>query len=177
MGLFGRKQEYVPPHPRREPRIPLPLNLESLKQVFRDSVDFSHRELALAGDGEKRITLCYISGMVKMERVSDYVLRPMAQDGALAACPDMDAVMAKMQEGALYNLGVEERDTMDAAVADPSAATACCSFPGKPPPCPSTWAPRRSAPSASPATRRCSRAPGTPSWSPSAPTPAYAAAT
>ena len=38
MGLFGRGRESVPPHPRREPRIDLPLSLESLERVFRDAV-------------------------------------------------------------------------------------------------------------------------------------------
>ena len=53
MGLFGRSRESVPPHPRREPRIDLPLSLESLERVFRDAVDFSKREVQLAGDPER----------------------------------------------------------------------------------------------------------------------------
>ena len=131
MGFFGRKREEVPPHPRQEPRIPLPLSVESLEEVFADCVDFSRREVALAGDGERMLTLCYLSGMVKMERVSDYVLRPLAQDGALAACPDMDSLMEKIKAGALYNLGVDERDTMDAAAADLVEGNCLLLFPGK----------------------------------------------
>ena len=68
MGFFGRKKVEVPPHPRREPRIDLPLTVESVRQVFADCVDFSEREAALGGDPDKLVTLCYISGMVKMER-------------------------------------------------------------------------------------------------------------
>ena len=109
MGFFGRKREEVPPHPRREPRFALALSLESLEAVFAGCVDFSKRTVELAGDPEKTVTLCYIGGMVRMERVSDYVLRPMAQDGGLARCPDMAAVMRRMEEGALYNLGVEQQ--------------------------------------------------------------------
>lgn len=86
MGFFGRARESVPPHPRKEPRYDLPLTLESLETVFAGCADFSKRNVRLAGDGEKVITLCYISGMVRMERVSDYVLRPLAQDSALADC-------------------------------------------------------------------------------------------
>ena len=56
MGLFGRGRESVPPHPRREPRIDLPLSLESLERVFRDAVDFSKREVQLAGDPERVVT-------------------------------------------------------------------------------------------------------------------------
>ena len=130
MGFFGRKRDYVPPHPRQEPRIDLPLTLESLEQVFRDCVDFSHRQVELAGDGARCVTLCYVSGMVKMERVSDYVLRPMAQDAALAE-GDMQSVMARMEKGALYNLDAERRETMDAAVADLIGGNCLLLFPGE----------------------------------------------
>lgn len=130
MSFFEQAREWVPPHPRQEPRIPLPLSLESLKTVFRDCADFSCREVALAG-GERRLTLCCITGMVRMERVNDYVLRPMALDARLAACPDWDTVMEQMKAGALYNLEVETRDTMDAAAADLVAGSCLLLFPGK----------------------------------------------
>lgn len=54
-----------------------------------------------------------------------------AQDSALAACPDMDAVMAQIKAGALYNLGVDERDTMDTAAADLVNGNCLLLFPGK----------------------------------------------
>lgn len=131
MGFFGRKKAEVPSHPRQEPRIDLPLTVEGLEQAFGGSVDFSKRPVELAGDAQKTLTLCYVSGMVKMERVSDYVLRPMAQDEGLAQCPDMGAVMSRMKAGALYNLGVEERTTADEAVADLIAGNCLLFFPGK----------------------------------------------
>ena len=132
MGLFRREQLLPPPHPRQQPRISLPLCVESLRQVFRDCVDFGERKVALAGSGERELTLCFLNGMVKMERVSDYVLRPMAQDEALAACPDMTAVRAHMAAGALYNLGVNQRDTMDEAVGDLIVGCCLLFFPGVP---------------------------------------------
>ena len=117
MGLFKREGERVPPHPRKEPRIDLPLSLESLKQVFSDCVDFAWREVDLAGDGEKRVAVCYLGGMVKLERASEYILRPLAQDDILRRLPLAEA-FRRMAGGALYNLMVEERTTMDQAVAD-----------------------------------------------------------
>lgn len=131
MGFFGKKQEAVPPHPRQEPRITLPLCLESLEQVFQNATDFSKRPVRLAGDAQRVITLCYISGMVKMERVSDYVLRPMAQDGELARCPDMASVMERMEDGALYNLDAARRSTMDQAVSDLIGGNCLLLFPGE----------------------------------------------
>lgn len=131
MGFFGRRKDTVPPHPRQEPRIGLPLTLESIEQVFDGCVDFAKREVALGGDPEKQITLCYISGMVKMERASDYVLRPLAQDRALAEEADMARAMDRIVAGALYNLSVERRTTMDEVVFDMIGGNCILLFPGQ----------------------------------------------
>ena len=97
MGLFGRGEAEIPYHPREEPRIDLPLSVESMETVFRDCVDFSTQTVRVAGDEKRQLTLCYISGMVRLARVNDYVLRPLAQDGRLADCPDMGALMRAME--------------------------------------------------------------------------------
>lgn len=75
MGFFGRKRAPSVPHPRKEPRFDGPLTLERLEQIFQDCVDFTKRPVSLGEGGACTLTLCYLSGMVKMERVSDYVLR------------------------------------------------------------------------------------------------------
>ena len=107
----------MPPHPRREPRIDGPLTAENMERAFGGCVDFARRPAALGGDPARTATLCYLSGMVKMERVSDYILRPLAQDGALAACRE-DQAVERIRTGALYNLIVEERTTADQGVFD-----------------------------------------------------------
>lgn len=131
MGLFGRRQETVPPHPRKEPRIDLPLTADSIKKVFNNCVDFGSRTLFLAGDPEKQVELFFISGMVRMERVGDYVLRPLAQDERLRQVA-RDQAFALMAGGSLYNLGVEVRDTMDQVVSDLIDGNCILLFPGKP---------------------------------------------
>jgi len=130
MGFFGRRREPVPPHPKKEPRIDLPLTAESIKKVLNNCVDFSFRTLYLAGDREKRVELFFLIGMVKMERVSDYVLRPLAQDGALAEM-DMEQAFDHMASGALYNLSVAVRDTMDQVASDLIIGNCILLFPGK----------------------------------------------
>ena len=117
------------PHPRKIPRFDGPLTPEALGEVFRDCVDFTRRPVAMEGLGE--LTLCYLGGMVRMERVSDYVLRPLAEDAQLRACGSMARAMARMEEGALYNLGVARRDTLDQAAADLVAGWCLLFFPGE----------------------------------------------
>ena len=63
------------PHPRREPRIPLALTLENFKAVFAHCADFSCRTVEL-GDGTP-VQLCALVGMVKSERLNEYVIRPL----------------------------------------------------------------------------------------------------
>ena len=129
MGIFGPRRGPGEPHPRREPRYPGPLTLAGVEEIFRGCVDFTKRPVAL--EGGPALTLCYLSGMVKMERVSDYVLRPLAQDSSLAGCADMGALMKKMEDGALYNLSAAERTTLDQAAFDLVSGWCLLFFPGE----------------------------------------------
>lgn len=116
MGLFGRNKERVPPHPRQEPRINLPLTGESLNQVFGDCVDFAQRAIDLCHDPKQRVTLYYVAGMVRQERACDYLLKPLAQCQALSGCT-LEEAYRRIRRGAVYDLEVEEQTDMDGAVA------------------------------------------------------------
>ena len=131
MGIFGRRREADAPHPRKEPRFEGPLTLERLKEIFRDCVDFVQRPVEVGGDPARKLTLCYLASMVKMERISDYILRPLAQDEALAGVPTAAQAMERMRDGALYNLWAAERDTLDTAAADLVAGWCLLFFPGE----------------------------------------------
>ena len=131
MGFFGRKRAPSVPHPRKEPRFDGPLTLKRLEQIFQDCVDFTKRPVSLGEGGACTLTLCYLSGMVKMERVSDYVLRPLAQDEALARCGTPRQAMEEMMGGALYNLSAAERTTLDEAAFDLVAGWCLMFFPGE----------------------------------------------
>ena len=80
MGFFGRKPRPDPPHPRREPRLEGALTPENLARVFENCVDYNRRSVNVGGNEALRCELIFLAGMVRMERVSDYVLRPLAQD-------------------------------------------------------------------------------------------------
>ena len=116
MGFFGRKKEQVPPHPRREPRIDLPLMGESLAQVFADCADFTHRTIELCQGSGRQVGLYYISGMVRLERACDYLLKPLAQCQALGGCT-LEQAYQRILRGAVYDLEVEKCGDMDAAAA------------------------------------------------------------
>ncbi|WP_251449413.1 spore germination protein [Vermiculatibacterium agrestimuris] len=130
MGFFQKRAAQDPPHPRREPRLAGPLTPEALGQVFENCVDYSRRSIAVGGNEAMRLELIFIAGMVRMERVSDYVLRPLAQDAALGELGEAVA-WEKMRSGALYSLSVSEVTTLDKAVGDLVDGNCLLIFPGK----------------------------------------------
>ncbi len=115
MGIFGRKRPPGRPHPRPEPMLNVPLSAAALKDAFQSCVDFTTRELRLAGDPARVVTLCAVDGMVRSERVNDYILRPLAQDEALRKA-DLEGCFRLLASGALYNLSVSEVKSTDEAV-------------------------------------------------------------
>ena len=119
------KQSPDRPHPRREPRIPLPLCLENLGRVFDRCADYQTRTVCLAGAGERTLTVCYIDGMARTERLNDYVLRPLAQDERLARVPEGE-LLEHLRQGALYAQQVHRRTTLDQVATD--LVGGCCAL-------------------------------------------------
>ena len=128
VGFFDRDAGH--PHPRREPRLTQPLTVEGLGEVFRYCVDFKTRPLQVGGDPDRRLTVCYLEGVVRNERVSDYILRPLAQDDGLKRVAP-EEMFEMMRCGALYNLTAAERTTTDQAAADLIAGFTLIFFPGR----------------------------------------------
>ena len=110
MGIFGTKKQTPPPHPRQEPRYDCPVTAEAIAGVFNRCADFNQRTLYLNNDPRRQVEMLYIAGQVRNERACDYVLRPLAQNEALRAAPDMDAAFDLMAKGGLYSLSVQVRD-------------------------------------------------------------------
>ncbi len=131
MGFFGTKKDVPPPHPRREPRFDLPVTPDAIAGVFDRCADFDRRTLYLNNDPSRQVEMMYIAGQVRNERVNDYVLRPLTQNGALSACPDMDAAFDLMAKGGLYTLSVQIRDTADQVIFDLIDGSVALFFPGK----------------------------------------------
>ena len=71
------------------------------------------------------------AGQVRNERACDYVLRPLTQNEALRAAPDMDAAFDLMLKGGLYSLVVQSRDTADQVIFDLIDGSVALFFPGK----------------------------------------------
>ena len=128
---MAEQREKTAPHPRKEPRYQGSLTPEELERVFAGCVDFTRRTAALEGESACTLTLCYLEGMVRMERVSDYVLKPLSEDEGLRRCATLAAAMERMESGALYNLGVARRTTLDQGAFDLVNGWCLLFFPGE----------------------------------------------
>ena len=131
MGALFYETDFVPPHPRREPRYPCPLTADAVAAVFDGCADFGRRELYLNNDPAKKVEMLYVVGQVRNERASDYVLRPLMENEALRHAPDMDAAFDLMEKGGLYSLAVQSRTTADQVIFDLVDGWTALFFPGK----------------------------------------------
>ncbi len=120
----------VPFHPREDPKIPGPPTAEKIRETFAGNVDFQERALHLGGDPHKPMTMFSILGMVRNERASDYVLKPMAEDARLRGM-SMDAALDWMLKGGLYNMALTLRDDMDQVANDLVWGNAIFTIPGR----------------------------------------------
>ena len=118
------------PHPRKEPLFDLPLSRENLALAFAGCADYMERTVCLHGDRVRTVTVCYLLGMARNERLCDYVLRPLAQDPALSQVPEGE-LFARLQYGALYNLAALRRETLDDVVNDLILGSCALFFPGR----------------------------------------------
>lgn len=103
------------PHPRKEPEFPGALTAKGLEAALGENADLETRTVWLAGQEEKAVKLWSISGLVKTERVNDYVLRPLSQDEQLAA-RGMEDCFRLLEQGGIYTQGVKRLDSTEQAV-------------------------------------------------------------
>ena len=75
--------------------------------------------------------MLYVTGQVRNERASDYVLRPLMENEALRAAPDGDAAFDLMEKGGLYTFAVQKRATADEVIFDLVNGWVALFFPGK----------------------------------------------
>ena len=111
--FFQSKKPGDMSHPIQKPRVEGELTLETLETFFKSCADFAKRTLRLA-EGEQEVTLCWINGMVKMERVNEYIIRPLAESSR----PEVKGEPRRILEGGVWNMSVEERTTMDQVTED-----------------------------------------------------------
>ncbi|MEG2001084.1 MAG: spore germination protein [Evtepia sp.] len=120
----------VTPHPRPNPRISKPLSPQNIRTVFLDCVDFLEQPILLGGDPHKKVILFSIIGMVRNERINDFVLRPLGSS-ALLKNASFDGAFSAMLTGTIYNFGPIVIRDMDQAVTELVKGSVLIAFPDR----------------------------------------------
>lgn len=127
------RHQPVPYHPEGEPPQ-TPATWEGLQGAMAGCADFSTKELQLSGTRDL-LRLAWVDGMVKSERLNDYVIRPLAS----APQPVTAALIRQMELGGVWNLNAKEQKSLEevtaaliegaAAVFLPTGEALTCSVP------------------------------------------------
>lgn len=126
---MSTKIRWTGPIPQGTP-VSRTLSLENLEAAFAGCADFSKRQMYLHGDRERMVTVCYLLGMARNERLNDYILRPLTQNPALSQVSEGE-LFSMLQYGALYNLAAVRRDTLDDVVNDLILGSCALFFDGR----------------------------------------------
>ena len=100
--------QHMPHHSRKTPAVEGPLTWESICALFDGCADFKTRDLTPDG-WEKPLHICWLEGMVRNERLNDYVLRP------LATCPMPKESLpsAHLLTGGVWDQTVERQEDLE----------------------------------------------------------------
>lgn len=123
MPFFGRRQGSVPYHPPSTNPLPQRPEPEALRALFVDCADWKGKELRLCSGGVCR--LFWLDGMVKSERLNDYIIRP------LSTLPlGEEDFVERLIEGGVWNLMVQRRETLGETAADLILGSVALCIPG-----------------------------------------------
>lgn len=111
MGLLGGRRGHVSHHPEQRPVFDQPLTWDNLCAVFQDCADFAQKELTPQG-WARPIQIAWVDGMVRSERLNDYVLRPLAA----WPLPEGERPLRGVLEGGVWNQNAEIQDSLDDTV-------------------------------------------------------------
>lgn len=117
-----RKGE-VPFHPEREETFSGELTLENIEKIFTNCADFARRQVVSAETGEV-YQLCWVDGMVKSERLNDYIIRPLIT----GPVPQGVKELQELLEGGVWNLSVQQQTTLDDTVDEMVAGSVAIFF-------------------------------------------------
>ena len=84
----------------------VPATAEGLKQLFEGSADFCSREITV---GSSTVTLCYLDGLVAVNSISEYVLRPILAHPELLQAENADALRECLADNGTFSAGIALR--------------------------------------------------------------------
>lgn len=94
----------------------LPLNASNLKKALGKSVDIVVRQVGIGRDTKLWATLIYIDGLVNLNQISNYILKPLDQNEVFEGIKNEQEVIPLIMKGAIYFATVELYNNTQKAV-------------------------------------------------------------
>ena len=95
-----------------------PVSAAGLSAVFADCYDFESRELMLGGDKTKKVTLCFIDGLVSGSDIAEQVIRPLTSELRFSPETSLADSAELMLGGLVYVYTAKKREKLGDAVSD-----------------------------------------------------------
>ena len=117
-------------HPRPRPEYPGALRAETLRALFADCADYQQREVLFGLDEKRRLSLCWLDGIVSSELVAEQILRPLTDSLRADSPENQQQSLERILSGAVYSHSAQCRESLDALVADLTHGSCALLFDG-----------------------------------------------
>ncbi len=104
-----KEKNFVPYHPKPEPRYDFEISAGAVKDIFRDAADFCSRQVTCPGG--YRAEICFIDGLVSGGEIADYVLKPLMS--STAAANSADELVEILKQSEIYAANGKTATDMD----------------------------------------------------------------
>ncbi len=94
------------------------LNSANIQAILGTNSDFVHRQLFIHNNRNLEVSLYYIDGMINMQNVSDYIIKPLMQEEKLKTCSSEADVISAIDEGTIYYADVKKRTAITDVLSD-----------------------------------------------------------
>lgn len=111
-------REWDGPHPRKIPKYTAPLSSSAIKKIFDSCGDFEMRETWPGLDGDSRVRVCWLDGVVDGGAVGEDVIRPLTESRRVRGADDAEELVKLLERGGIYSYSVKRRESTDDVVTD-----------------------------------------------------------
>ncbi len=113
-------------HPRPRPEFPGAVRADTLRALFADCADFEQREILFGLDEKRRLSLCWLDGIVSGALVAEQILRPLTDSLRADSPENQQQSLERILAGAVYSHAAKCRESLDELVSD--LTHGCCAL-------------------------------------------------
>lgn len=94
------------------------LNSESIMQILQQSKDVQFRSVFINGKENLPVTVVFIDGLINQQLISDYILKPLAQEPKFSSITSEKDAIELIERGSIYFSSQNKRKNINDVVGD-----------------------------------------------------------